>query len=42
MRNKLAKKVRKYSRRNWIEYYQAMHKWPFSARLRFCWQLLFR
>jgi hypothetical protein len=41
MNGKLAKKIRKYSRRNWIEYYKEMSEWPFSARLRFAWGLLF-
>ena len=41
MNNKLAKKIRKVGKRDWIEYYMAMQKWPFLARLRFSWHLLF-
>ena len=45
MRNKLAKKIRKstmkYAKRNWIEYVQAIAEWPFPARWRFAWQIIF-
>ena len=41
MNGRIAKKIRKYSKRNWMEYYQAMKKWPLGVRLRFCWALLF-
>lgn len=41
MNSRVAKKIRKYSRRNWIEYYKAMRKWPFMVRVRFSWSLLF-
>ena len=41
MNGKVAKKIRKYSKRNWMEYYQAMQDWPFSSRFRFAWQLVF-
>lgn len=40
MRAKLAKKIRKANKRDWIEYYKAMCEWPFPARLRFAWQLV--
>jgi hypothetical protein len=41
MNGRIAKKIRKYSRRNWIEYYQAIREWPFLTRLHFCWDILF-
>ena len=41
MNSKTAKKVRKYSRRNWLQYFHTMREWPFGVRLRFCWQLMF-
>ena len=41
MRNKTVKLLRKYSKRNWIEYVQAISEWPFSARWRLCWHILF-
>jgi len=40
MNGRVAKKIRNYSKRAWVEYYQAMRKWPFMARLRFAWALL--
>jgi len=41
MNGRMAKKVRKYSRRAWWEYFHAIREWPFGVRLRFCWQVLF-
>lgn len=41
MNQKLAKKLRKYSRRPWLEYITEVKKWPFSARWRLCWHILF-
>ena len=41
MRGKLAKKLRKYSKRNYIEYLKAEKAWPFRARWRLAWWLLF-
>ena len=41
MNGRVAKKIRKYSKRNWIEYVQALRAWPFNARLRFCWHIMF-
>lgn len=41
MNGRMAKKVRKYSQRNWMEYFHAIRQWPFGVRLRFCWQVLF-
>lgn len=40
MRGKLVKKIRKYSKRNWIEYVKALKQWPYMARLRFAWYLI--
>lgn len=40
MRAKLVKKIKKYSRRNWIEYVRAMEQWPYMAGLRFAWHIL--
>ena len=41
MNGRVAKKVRKYSRRNWIEYFQTIREWPFHTRLHFCCDILF-
>lgn len=41
VRGKVAKKLRKIGKHDWIEYYLAMQNWEFSARWRFCWKLLF-
>lgn len=41
MNSRAAKKIRKYSRRNWIEYFNAIRQWPFLTRLHFCWDILF-
>lgn len=41
MNGRMAKKVRKYSKRNWIEYFNAIREWPWTVRLRFCWHILF-
>lgn len=41
MNGKLAKKLRQYSKRNWIEYVRAVKQWPLSARLRFAWHIVF-
>ena len=40
MRGKVVKKIRKYSKRNWFEYVEALRQWPFMARLRFCWYII--
>ncbi len=40
MRATVAKKLRKYAKRNWIEYVQALEKWPYRARFRFAWYLI--
>ena len=41
MNGRMAKKVRKYTRRNFIEYAREVKKWPFVTRWRFCWYILF-
>ncbi len=41
MRGTVAKKIKKYSKRNWMEYVNALKQWPLSNRLRFCWHILF-
>jgi len=40
MNGQLAKKLRKYSRQNWIEYVRAVEQWPYMARLRLAWHLI--
>ena len=40
MRGTVVKKLRKYSKRNWFEYVEALRQWPFMARLRFCWYII--
>jgi len=40
MNGRIAKKLKKYSKRNWIEYVEAISEWPFSARLRFAWHIV--
>lgn len=42
MNGRVAKKIRKYSRRNWLEYVAAVKQWPFQARLRLAWYILFK
>lgn len=42
MNNRVAKKIRKYSRRQFLEYVREVKKWPFKVRLRFAWRILFR
>ena len=41
MSKKLHKEAVKLAKANWIEYYLAIKKWPFSNRLRFAWAILF-
>jgi len=41
MNGRVAKKIRKYSKRNFLEYVRAVEEWPFSARWRLCWHILF-
>ena len=40
MRAIVAKKLRKYARRNWIEYVKALKQWPFMSRLKFAWYIV--
>ena len=40
MNQQLAKKLRKYSKRNWMEYVEALCQWPLMARLRFAWFII--
>ena len=40
MNSKVAKKIRKYSKRNWIEYVDALMKWPYKNRLQFAWYIV--
>jgi len=41
MNSRVAKKIRRHSRRAWVEYFQAIREWPFTTRLHFCWDVLF-
>jgi len=41
MNGRVAKKLRKYSKRNWLEYVEAVKQWPLNARFRFAWYILF-
>lgn len=41
MNGRIAKKVRRESNRNFIEYARAIKQWPLLARLRFSWYLFF-
>lgn len=41
MNGRIVKKIKKYSKRNWFEYVREVKKWPFSARWRLCWFILF-
>ncbi len=42
MRGKLAKKIHKYSRRQFLEYMEMVKEWPFKARLRLAWSIVAR
>jgi len=41
MNGRMVKLIKKYSKREWIEYVHALEQWPFSVRWRFCWHILF-
>lgn len=41
MNGRMVKKLRKYSKRNWFEYVNAICRWPLSARLRFARDIIF-
>ena len=38
---KLNKAVRKFTRKSGQQYVAALKEWPFKARWRFCWYILF-
>lgn len=40
MNGRIIKKIRKYSKRNWMEYVAQVKQWPFMARLRFAWYII--
>jgi len=40
MSQKIAKKIRKAVKRDYIEYVNALMEWPWRARLRFAWYLV--
>ncbi len=39
MNGRIAKKLRKYSRRDWFEYLNAIMGWPYIVRLKFAWYI---
>ena len=41
MNSRTAKKIRKYSKRNFLEYVEAVWGWPLSNRLGLCLHILF-
>lgn len=41
MNGRVAKKIRREAKRNWLEYVKAVKQWPFEARFRFAWHILF-
>lgn len=41
MNGRIAKKIRKYSRRQFVEYVAMVKQWPLEARLRFAGQIVF-
>uniref|UniRef100_A0A6M3JGR1 Uncharacterized protein n=1 Tax=viral metagenome TaxID=1070528 RepID=A0A6M3JGR1_9ZZZZ len=40
MNGRVAKKLRKYSKRRWLEYVEMVLQWPYMARLRFAWYIV--
>jgi hypothetical protein len=42
MNGRVAKKLRRYSQREFMQYVQAVQLWPFKARLEFAWYILWR
>lgn len=42
MNGRVVKKIKKYTKYNFLEYVKAVKEWPFSARWRLCWHILFR
>jgi len=41
MNQRIVKKIKKYAKRNWMEYLKEVKQWPFSNRWRLCWFILF-
>ena len=41
MNGRIAKKIKKYAKRNYLSYLTEIRTWPFSNRLRLAWWLLF-
>jgi len=41
MNQRVAKKPRRYSRRNWREYLEEVATWPFRMRFRLAWHIIF-
>ena len=41
MNDKIAKKVRKYTKRNFLQYANEVRKWSWITRWRYCWYILF-
>jgi len=39
MNGRVAHKLRQYSKKNWLEYLNAILGWPYKARLRFAWYI---
>jgi hypothetical protein len=42
MNGRVARKLRQYSRKDFMTYVQAVEQWPFKARLHFAWYILCR
>jgi hypothetical protein len=40
MNGRVAKKIRKYSRRQFLEYVAMVKQWPFGDRLEFAWRIV--
>ncbi len=40
MNARIAKKIRKYTKHNYMEYVEALCEWPLRARLRFAWYII--
>ena len=41
MNGRMARKIRKYSRRQFFEYVAMVRQWPLKHRLRFAWHIVF-
>ena len=41
MNGRVAKKIRRAAKRSFFEYLAAVKSWPFTARWRLCWYILF-